>query len=233
MILRGIVVADGEWIGLVVFVIFVVFSLLSQAAARWKEVQREVARRGRANPPGPAPNRADPLEDEIAEFLRRAAERQKPAPAQPGPRPSPPPPLPEESRRPSRPSPAPPKPVLVAEPAAKESVAEHVDQRMRRPQFGTVGSGGLGREVAQADEKIEEHLREKFDHRVSRLAGEQVQPATAPAASVDAVPPTDRTTAPSAFDPASVAALLATPATLRQVILASEILRRPEERWTR
>lgn len=231
MILRGIVMADGEWIGLVVFVIFVVFSLLSQAAARLKEIQREAARRGGVKPPEAAPKRADPLEDEIAEFLRRAAERRKPSGEGPSSRPVPPPPLADDIRPPSRPPTATPQPVVIAEPAAQESVAEHVGRRMKRRKLGKVGSGKLGQEVAQADDKIEEHLRAKFPNQVSRLAGER-DAAAAPSA-VEPNQPTDRPAGPPAFDAASVAALLTNPVSLRQVILASEILRRPEERWTR
>ncbi len=233
MMLHGIVVADGEWIGLVIFVIFVVFSLLSQAAARWKEVQREVARRGRANAPEPAPKRGDALEDEIAEFLRRAAERARPAPDRPTGRPDSPPPLPEEARRPTRPPRAPPQPVPTTEPTDDRSVAEHVEKSMRRPQFGKVGSGDLGREVALADDKIEEHLREKFQHQVSSLAGSRGEAAAPLSAKVETPPLTGRTAPSSGLDAAAVAAMFAQPATLRQVILASEILRRPEERWTR
>lgn len=225
MIPRGVVFADGEWIGIVVFVIFVVFSILSQLAGKLKDVQREVARRGRANPPDHIPKPADPLEDEIAEFLRRAAERQKPA--QPD-RPAPPPPAADEAMRPFRPPPVPLEP--VAEPVAQESVAEHVRDRFGRPQFGQVGSTGLGREVAQADDKVDERLREKFGRQVSRLASVPGE-AAAGAVAVEPLVPADRVAAPPAFDAASVAAMLTNPSTLRQVILASEILHRPEERW--
>jgi hypothetical protein len=229
MIPRGVVFADGEWIGIVVFVIFVVFSVLSQLAGKLKDVQREVARRGRANPPDHFPKPADPLEDEIAEFLRRAAERQKPAqPDRPAPRPAPSPPAAEEAMRPFRPPPVP--SVPAGEPAAQESVAEHVRDRFGRPQFGQVGSAGLGHEVAQADEKVDERFREKFGRQVSRLASVPGE-AAAGAVAVEPAVPADRVAAPPAFDAASVAAMLTNPATLRQVILASEILHRPEERW--
>ena len=46
---NGLLLAAGEWIGIVIFVIFVAFSILSQLAGKWKEVQKEVARRARAN----------------------------------------------------------------------------------------------------------------------------------------------------------------------------------------
>ena len=233
MIERGIVLADGEWIGLAVFVIFVLFNLLSQASSRWKEIQQEAARRKQVNPAEPAPKRADPVEDEVAEFLRRAAERRKPAGERPPSPPAPPPVLAEPANRPSRPPVAKPQPVVIAEPAAQESVAEHVGRRMKRSKFGKVGSGKLGREVAQADDKLEERLREKFEHRVSSLASAQGDASGAAPAAAESSVTTDRAAGGPTLDAASLAALLTNPVSLRQVILASEIFRRPEERWTR
>ncbi len=233
MIVRGIVLADGEWIGLVVFVIFVLFNLLSLASGRWKEIQQEAARRKQANPPEPAPKRTDPIEDEIAEFLRRAAERQKPGAGGPTPRPVSVPSQGEPVKRSSRPRAPKPQPVVIAEPAAQESVAEHVGRRMKRPRFGKVGSSELGREVAQADDKIEERLREKFEHQVSSLASVQGEASGTASAAAESSGTTDRAVGSLTLDAASLAALLTNPVTLRQVILASEILRRPEERWTR
>ncbi len=230
----GLLFADGGWIGVVVFLIFVIFSILSQLAGKWKEVQKEAARRARANQPAHFPKPADPLEDEIAEFLRRAAERQKPVQAErPAgrPPPSPPPRATGEAMRPFRPPPTPVEPVVVGEPLPQESVAEHVRDRFGRPQFGQVGSPGLGREVAQADEKVGDRLREKFGHQVSRLAGVSGEAAAVPLA-VEPTVPADRVAAPPAVDAATMAALLTNPATLRQAVLVSEILHRPEERWS-
>jgi hypothetical protein len=123
-------------------------------------------------------------------------------------------------------------PVVVGEPIQQESLAEHVRDRFGRPQFGQVGSAGLGKEVAQTDEKVGDRLREKFGHQVSRLASVPGEAATVPLA-VESTVPVDRVAAPPAFDAAAFAALLTNPATLRQVVLASEILHRPEERWRR
>jgi hypothetical protein len=230
----GLPLADADMVWAVIVIAFVVISALSQLAGKWKEAQKEVARRARANQPEGIPAPRDPLEDEIAEFLKRAAQRQKPAQAE---RPTPPSPAPvSEAMRPFRPPP--PKPVLeaaeaevvLAEDAEQESVAEHVRDRFDRPQFGRVGSAGLGKEAAQADEKAGERLREKFGHQVSRLAGVSGEAAAMPVATEPTVP-ADRIAAPPAVSAASMAALLANPGTLRQAILVSEILHRPEERW--
>jgi hypothetical protein len=235
----GLPLADGGWVGPLIVIIFVIISALSQLAGKWKEAQKEAARRARANQPERIPTPRDPLEDEIAEFLKRAAQRQRPVQADRPAPPRPPSPTPaSEAMRPFRPPP--PKPVLepveaelvLAEDAQQESVAEHVRDRFDRPQFGQVGSAGLGKEAAQADEKAGERLREKFGHQVSRLAGVSGEAAVMPVA-VEPTVPADRIAAPPAVSAAGMAALLTNPGTLRQAILVSEILHRPEERWRR
>jgi hypothetical protein len=234
------VLGDADVVWVVIVLIFVVVSFLSQLAGKWKEVQKEASRRARANLPQGQPKPGGSLDDEIAEFLRRAAERQKPAQAdRPAAPPAPSPAVVDEAMRPfrapprgpiGRPSPAEPE-VPVAVPV-DESVAEHVRERFARPQFGQVGSAGLGKEVAQTDEVVDQRLRKKFGHGVSRLAGVPGEAAEAPAA-VEPAATVDLPAAPAASDAATVAALLANPATLRHAILVSEILRRPEERWHR
>ncbi len=76
----------------------------------------------------------------------------------------------------------------------------------------------LGSQVAQADERMEAHLREKFVHQLGALA-----PATAS--------PVHESTA-AANAAAQLRTMLSRPESVRQIIVASEILRRPEERWT-
>jgi hypothetical protein len=73
----------------------------------------------------------------------------------------------------------------------------------------------LGADVAQADERMQEHLRQKFVHSVGALS---------PTTSVQR----QATGSPAAQE---LRALLARPGGMRQVIIANEILRRPEERW--
>jgi len=77
----------------------------------------------------------------------------------------------------------------------------------------------LGEEVALADDRMLAQLQQKFDHRVGTLA-----------------PSSASTISPQEVSPGSSAArefreLLARPGGMRQIIIANEILRRPEERW--
>jgi hypothetical protein len=77
----------------------------------------------------------------------------------------------------------------------------------------------LGEEVALADDRMEAQLQQKFEHRVGTLA-----PSSASKIS------------PQDVSPGSSAArefreLLARPGGMRQMVIANEILRRPEERW--
>ena len=77
----------------------------------------------------------------------------------------------------------------------------------------------LGEEVALADDRMEAQLQQKFDHRVGTLA-----------------PSSASTISPQEASPGSSAArefreLLARPGGMRQMVIANEILRRPEERW--
>jgi hypothetical protein len=207
--------AAGDWIGGAIFLAVVIFSILAQLVGKWQEIQKEAARRARANPPQRPPQAGGQLEDEIAEFLRRRVQGQPPAPAE---RPAPPPPLPQspaanEALRPFRPPPAPASPVVEAElvvvvPAEQEQRAvEHARDRLRRSPFGQPSPAGRRTEAAQTS---------------AAPTGPVVLKPSVPAARVAARP---------ALNAATIASLLANPATLRQAILLSEILHRPEERW--
>ena len=71
----------------------------------------------------------------------------------------------------------------------------------------------LGADIAQTDERMQEHLRQKFVHQVGAIA---------PTTSVQR----QATGSPAA---AELRAMLARPGGARQLIIASEILRRPED----
>jgi hypothetical protein len=235
------ILADAaEWIRIIVILVFVLFSALGPLLTKLREAQREAARRARVGPPKPAPPKPkDPLADEITEFLKRAAQRQKPPavrpamvrPAGPPPVPLPVAPAPRPLRSPLRSPPlAPPLRPIEAEVVGagpkRESVAEHVRESFGQSKFGHVISNDLGEDVAEEDDKIELRLRSVFDHRIGRLAsmGGETSERAAP------VPP-DGLGTPAPTRAAGFAAILAQPTTLRQAIVASEILRRPEDRW--
>ncbi len=219
--------ANGE--GILVAIIMVV-AVIAEVVAKWREAQAagKKANLPRPNPARPKPARPrpaggqDPLADEIGDFLRRATERR----GQAGPRPA------REGRasRPVRsPQPAqteqPVQPILIDEPDG--GVAQHVQQRMKND-FKRL-SPELGTEVAEADDKMDDHLHQVFDHRLGRLGVMSGETAKPTAVNEPAAASAPATTVPLAQ---AVAGILANPATASQAILLHEILRRPEERWS-
>ncbi len=197
-----------------------------------------------ANPPNPqAPagkggqplSLEETLRREVEEFMRRAQGRdpaasqgaapQRPAPPptrKPAARPakpaiaerSQPPRRLTESSRPASPAPAsaPPRSAPLG-----AGVSQHVAQHMSGTQVLATHAQHLGDQVAAADERMETHLHQKFTHQVGALQHQ------------DAVP--QRSVARSPAAQALVDLLRQGGA--RQLILASEILRRPEDRWNR
>ena len=208
-----------ELIGVVLVILFVVSAAL-QMLARKNQPQRP----GGGRPPGrPA---GGEVEDEIGEFLRRAAERGRPRqpPPLPKPRIAPPPAMAQ---------------VVGQHPVEAEVVRERALGNKLREQVGDyLDSGGfvrraseLGEEVAQADDLLEQRLEEKFDHEVSRLAGVPGESADAPGVA-EAEQAEDRV---AEFPPTAAAGLpvlLSTAENIRQAIIINEILNRPEDRWT-
>lgn len=246
------VLADwGAAVSVVLFVIFALLSVLGQLASRPREVPRRA--RPRPAPPPPRPGAApqggappargpavpvrgagapprpaeDPLAREIEEFLRRVQGQRAGQPARTAP--SPPPPLPPSPPRPpSRPSqePAP----SESSPRPVSTVAEHVQTYLGPSHMGEVGSKDLGQAVAKSEDRMEAHLREVFGHQVGTLASTPGEAAREPTP-VEPSTLADRITA-EAPSPATLAAILAEPAGMRQAILLSEILNRPEHRWS-
>ena len=228
----------------VVPIIFVILSglgsLLGARAEKAKGAKPKVrGPQGGVRPAAPGAGPAGPPQDalrrEVEEFLRKArgqAPQQQPRPVQQRP----------AARSPARPGAAKPvEPVQRSRPPLREplstvtprrpqqlkppaeveqpheSVAQHVRTHLGEHPV-TEHARHLAEGIGQADERMEEHLRERFTHKVGTLAQ-----------SVDA------NVKVSAHSP-MIAELLTTltrPGGARQLILASEILRRPEERWSR
>jgi hypothetical protein len=95
-------------------------------------------------------------------------------------------------------------------------VAQHVAEHLRSTQELVQHAQHLGADVALADERMQEHLRQRFVHPIGTLA-----PVTTSVERRLAGTPAAR----------ELRELLARPSGVRQLIIASEILRRPEERW--
>jgi hypothetical protein len=103
----------------------------------------------------------------------------------------------------------------IALPSAA-TVDAYVAQQMRSA--GNIGQHAqrLGEEVAQADDRIVAQIHEKFDHQVGTLS--PATPTVSKAESASSVAQEFRE-------------FLARPGGMRQIIIANEILRRPDERW--
>lgn len=245
------VLADwGGAVSVVLFVIFALLSVLGQLASR----SRELPKRPRPRPVPPPPRGApapqggampargpaapvrggagprpaeDPLAREIEEFLRRAQAQRAGQPARAAP-PAPPPLPPSPPRLPPRGGEG----TLSSEtgPRPITTVAEHVQTYLGPPRMGEVGTKDLGQAVARSEDRLEAHLREVFGHQVGTLSGAAGEAAREPTP-VEPSSPADRITAEGP-SPAMLAAVLADPAGVRQAILWSEILNRPEHRWS-
>lgn len=173
---------------------------------------------------------ANELEEEVSDFLRRAAERrggQPPMSPKPAPKPVMQRPRPAPPASPTRPPLSAPTP--AAEPPKLRPVgaglSEQVQEDLDTAEFRR-RAAQLGVDVDQADERMLTHLHEAFDHQLGQLD----------LGATDSAPPekpsyADRLTSGPAA-PIGLAGLLGSGADLRRAVIVSEILRRPEERWT-
>lgn len=93
-----------------------------------------------------------------------------------------------------------------------DGVAEHVAKHLGASQVGDHAEQ-LGGQLSQVDERVEKRLQSKFDHQVGRLA--HAESAT-------------ETKVPTHDVAGEIAAMLRSPVGMRQLIIANEILRRPD-----
>jgi hypothetical protein len=116
-------------------------------------------------------------------------------------------------------SPEPSLEIVRTGPPTGAAVDAYVAEQMRGVAAIGQHAQRLGEEVAQADDRIQAQLQQKFDHRVGTLTP----------VSASTVVPASAATASSAAR--EFRELLARPGGMRQIVIANEILRRPEERW--
>jgi hypothetical protein len=199
----------GDWIVFVVAIIIFIVSVISKLS--------KAAREGKQRPPPQPAQRPQgkALEDEIGEFMRRAAKRQAGK--------SPPP-------KPARPVAAKPVEVeVVKEKPLGGALSEHVQDYLDTGEFNQ-RSASLGSEVTQEVSQLDQRLHGVFDHQISDLAakpGETSMPTTAQ----DSPLPEDQATGATLVTAAGIFAVLSDPENVRQAIVINEILRRPEDRW--
>jgi len=186
----------------------------------------------RQNQPGPGPQKPrppqaprpaqKPLEEEIGEFLRRAAEGRRAAERG----------RPAEQRRPRSAAPRSPareRPVeaQVVAPTSQQSVSQHVAQQFGGTEFQQ-RAAGLGAGVSQADEMMDHRLQDVFQHELGQL-GTQTSEAAALAAGSGVVSSATGSGSPLT---AELLQMLAHPESVRQAVVLGEILHRPEHRWS-
>lgn len=200
----------------VIFLIFVV-PVIAQAIAKFKQIpppnQRPI-------PPRP---QLDDFANEIEDFLRRAAGQQQ---KQKKPREV----RAQQQQQRQQPAAEPVKAEVVAEKPVGGQVSEHVKKYLDEEKFTQRGEE-LGKGVVQTvHQEIDQHLQQVFSHPVSKLAAVSGEAAAPPAAyeppnlvgNAEDVPETFAT---------GLLELISNPDSLRQSIILSEILHRPEERW--
>ena len=162
---------------------------------------------------------------ELENLLREIAEAQQPAAPRPAP-PRPPQAQPAQPKPAQRPSPQRPgaarRPaevldaeVVDAAPVSRRAaVAKHVEKHLDTSDL-TAGATRLGAEVGQADEKVEAHLHQKFDHQLSRIDDPDDEVGAA---------------AGAAFA-TRIAEMFRNPQSIQQAFILNEILNPPESRW--
>lgn len=223
-----------DLVNVAVVVLFVLVPAIWQMVAKWREAQKAAEKQARgvqagrppiqAGQPGGAGGRAG-MEDEIGDFLRRAARGRGAGPRQA----APPQPPPRSSLVPPPPSiqqPVEAEVIEEEEHRVGSGVAQHVREYLDSDKIAK-HADQLGSDVGQTDERLEDHLHETFDHELGRLSH-------LPDEAIDLQTVEQR--APFAAFPETAAtdfaALLADSQDVGQAILFREILRRPTDRWT-
>jgi len=246
--------AGRDWIPTLILLFFVFLPAIGQFISKILEAQKEAARRAarQAKGGGPVGGGApqDPIEREIADFLRRVTgQQEKPKPEAPAPPPvgqapagrRPVRPASKPVRRPApshRPASAPPVPAeLVSEAPSEPTVAKRAEAFLRTDQIET-RTAQLGSSVSRVDQELEARLQEKFDRELQDLgrlpSGLSELSSTIPALPADGLGmeamyggPTIPPTAPT-----SLGTLLATADSVREAIILYEILQPPWQRWS-
>ena len=248
MVVNAPLLAANDWLGIIVPIVFFIIYALNQLLANKnpKAGQRPPQRREpqaerpmrpnpnappAANPPAPRAQggKPTPLDAEIEQFLRRADQRRGNRPQQK---------RPAQQQQPPK---APPKSAprsLAREadnsgPIAAEalgdrglsSVAASVEQHMGSRGFAQRAEH-LADDMARGNQQMEEHLQKSFNRKVGTLdsttQGRIATPLTDTAAQADTGPQSQAS---------ALAELLSNAQGVRQAMILSEILERPEHRW--
>lgn len=112
--------------------------------------------------------------------------------------------------------------IVQAEVVAQDRISASVSRDISGPSRISAQVAQLGQKVDQADDILEAHLHQTFDHKLGRIS---VSTTSAPASGS----PTGMGSGTDAVT--SIIRLLQSPTGLRDAILLNEILQRPESRW--
>lgn len=167
------------------------------------------------------------MSDEIDEFIRRAAEKRRQAQGQ---------------RKPARPAPIappapPPTPVRrlapeIVEAEIIEDVSAHVARSVNAAAFDQHAAGLLDDDVDQADERVEARLQRTFDHKLGRLSQiDSTEKGSAPTTRSATDAAAQVTTADANPMLSFLVKSFGSPQSIRQAVILSDILTRPEHRW--
>lgn len=155
---------------------------------------------------------------DVEDFLRRLADEQRADRSEPQPERQPKKPKPKRPvQKPQRRS----QPTAAAEqPAVSESVDDHVRRHLRHLEESQLAeeAAHLGESIALTDDRLEARLKSKFDKQLGTLRRQEVATEEAKALATPA-------------DPGSIAEMLASPTGMRNAVILSEILNRPDDRW--
>lgn len=240
----------ADWVEIAIVVFIMTSSLIGQlykAVQKQQKKKRQIKKKqlepahlppARPEPRRPEPRRGEPvagppaverknLEDEIEAFLRKSLGGKEPPKEAPV---KPPPPrrvAPQRTPQHGRQR----KPVAASDPdfPAQESVGEHVERHIESQGMGR-RDAHLGEMIGQADERLETHLTQVFEHRLGNLREQSIGESTSIGQGTDAAY-WNQTSGPNELHQ-RIFELLSTPQNVQAAVLLSEILRRPDDPWS-
>ena len=208
----------GDVIGLIITLAIIGFSVVSKMLSTANQGKQPPQQQRPAAPPQPPKSqRGGGIESEIEEFLRQAR---------------------GDGAQPRRPKPPPvaqtvveAQPVMEAEPIVPgqrfgRSLSQHVEQHIGQDSISS-RDAHLGDAVEAVDERLEQHLEEVFDHEVGHLAHtEKLDTSIAEGTDDPSWEEAEGANEPSSAQ--RIFQMLRSPEGVRDVFIASEILKRPE-----
>lgn len=218
----------GDIIGLIVTLAIIGFSVLSQVLgggdkAKKQQEARRQQQRQRRQPQQPGANRpqAKSIESEIEDFLRQARGDAPPEPVVAEP-------VPDEPvrtlvREPMEVQPLEVEPIQPGHDFGRD-LASHVENHITRDSIRQ-RDARLGDTIETADERIEDHLAQVFEHDVGHLAHyEEVDNRITEG--TDHVSWEEEVKKPGVAE--EIAAMMKSPDSVRKMFIVTEIFKRPE-----